>query len=86
MYTSNDLLKQGKIWTVCNHLQPMKEDIPRPLGWVLPYSVKGEGVLQVEGERWSEERGVLQLPQHTHTEEDRRTSQMDGRTRGLLPL
>lgn len=52
----------------------------------LPYSVKGEGVLQVEGEGWSEERGVLHLSQHTHSEEDGRAGQMNGRARGLLPL
>lgn len=45
------------------------------------YSIKGEGVLQMEREDWSEERGVLQLTQHADTEEHRRTRQMEGRTR-----
>ena len=38
------------------------------------YPVKGEGVaLEVEREGGSEERGVLQLPQETGSEEDRGT-------------
>lgn len=56
--------------------------------YLLPrlYSVKGEGLVKVEGEEWAVEVRVLQLPQHTGTEEHWRPVEVDGRARAIFPV
>ena len=50
------------------------------------YPVKGQGLVEVEGEEWVVKVGVLQLPQHTGTEEHWRPVKVDGRARAVLPV
>ena len=52
---------------------------------VCAHPIKGEGVLEVEGEEGAVERCVLQLAEHAGTQEHGRPRQMKRRARGLLP-